>query len=145
MHSLAIFLPLTPLLEPTPERQKSKVQFLFWHNYHLRFRQGTRCGNGLLPGSHFPFVHSHPVGTAHLPWITGAQNTALPALPALPPELPETLLPFSTPGHLCASSEAKGSTLMAVFFLNRSSGMLGACNQRHLSKKRNGVCGKLST
>lgn len=62
--------------------------FVFWHNYHCQFRQRTRCGNCLLPGSHFPFVHSHWAGTTLYPGLQGLQgNAMLLTLPTLPPRV----------------------------------------------------------
>lgn len=48
------------------------ITFVFWHNYHHQFRRGTCCGSCLLPGSHFPFVHSHRAGTTLQLWAPGA-------------------------------------------------------------------------
>lgn len=115
------------------------IIFVFWHNYHQQFRQGTCCGNCLLPGSHFPFVHSHWAGTILQPWAPG---TAGECHAADTPHTPSQSLwrhfwPFQ-PCSVSVSPVKLRAVLCWVRFLHWNSGMFRAF-------QKNGACNRLIT
>lgn len=149
VDSLAIFLPHFWLycwnqLQNNRNQRFLYITFIFWHNYHHRFRQGTCCGNCLFPGSHFPFVHSHRVGTdlwLQAPGAAGEHRDAdTPHTPSW--NLWRCFWPFQPwLVSVCPVKLRAAQLDCRVNFLSLSLGTLRLCSAHHLCKKHGHVAG----